>query len=65
MKVVPNHGNVDGVDGLKEQHRELSRRVAELDRRAILTPTEHYEARDLKKQKLIAKDAIAARSRDA
>lgn len=48
------------VDGLMQAHRELSRRVAELERRAFLTPSEQQEARELKKQKLATKDAIVA-----
>ncbi len=45
---------------LEEQHRSLSTKVAYLDRRAILTPTEQREAADLKKRKLATKDAISA-----
>lgn len=45
---------------LEEQHRTLKQKVAYLDRRAILTPSEQREASALKKQKLATKDAIVA-----
>lgn len=56
MKSVPKQTE---VHELIEHHRRLSQRVAELDRRVVLTPTEQFEARQLKKEKLAAKDAIA------
>jgi uncharacterized protein YdcH (DUF465 family) len=43
---------------LEEEHRMLKMRVAELDRRAFLTPAEQREAADLKKKKLAKKDRI-------
>jgi uncharacterized protein YdcH (DUF465 family) len=43
---------------LEEEHRMLKMRVAELSRRAILTPAEQQEAADLKKRKLAKKDRI-------
>lgn len=57
MKGVPKQAD---VHELMENHRRLSQRVAELERRAILTPAEQWEARQLKKEKLATKDAIAA-----
>ncbi|MCC7542996.1 MAG: DUF465 domain-containing protein [Deltaproteobacteria bacterium] len=58
MKSVPKQSE---VNELVEHHQKLARRVAELDRRAFLTPTEQWEARQLKKAKLVAKDLIATR----
>ena len=43
---------------LREEHEVLSRRVAELDRRAILTPDEQRLIAELKKRKLAMKDAL-------
>ena len=43
---------------LEEEHRMLKERVAELDRRVLLTATEQSEANQLKKKKLAKKDAI-------
>ncbi len=45
---------------LEDRHRHLKQQVANLDRRAILTPDEQRTAVDLKKQKLATKDAISA-----
>lgn len=46
------------VAWLREEHQVLSRRVAELDRRAILTPDEQRLVVELKKMKLATKDAM-------
>lgn len=43
---------------LEEEHRMLKERVAELDRRVLLTAQEQREALELKKKKLAKKDAI-------
>lgn len=43
---------------LKKKHAELSERVAALDSRLSLTPSEELELHQLKKQKLRAKDAL-------
>ena len=43
---------------LEEEHRMLKARVAELDRRLVLTADEQREALELKKNKLAKKDAI-------
>lgn len=58
MKAVPRQSD---VHELVDHHQKLARRVAELDRRAYLTPGEQWEARQLKKEKLAAKDLIATR----
>lgn len=47
------------VASLREEHQVLKRQVAELDRRAILTPNEQQLVTELKKRKLATKDAIA------
>jgi len=43
---------------LEKKHAELSERVAALDSRLSLTPSEELELHQLKKQKLRAKDAL-------
>jgi hypothetical protein len=43
---------------LEVEHRMLKERVAELDRRVLLTAEEQREALELKKKKLAKKDAI-------
>jgi len=49
----------DHIASLRSAHQALSRQVAELDRRAILTPTEQRLVAELKKRKLATKDALA------
>ncbi len=44
------------VEKLKSQHQVLEKRLQELSRRAILTPHEEIEVRDIKHQKLQIKD---------
>lgn len=41
-----------------EEHRELERKVAELESKAYLTPEEEMEVKRLKKIKLAGKDKI-------
>jgi uncharacterized protein YdcH (DUF465 family) len=48
------------IEWLERQHRGLDAQVAVLMRRAHLTPTEQQRARELKKQRLSAKDRLAA-----
>jgi len=43
---------------LEVEHQMLKERVAELDRRVVLTAPEQREALELKKKKLAKKDAI-------
>lgn len=43
---------------LEVEHQVLKERVAELDRRVVLTAHEQLEAAALKKKKLAKKDAI-------
>lgn len=52
------------VAWLREEHEVLKRRVAELDRRAILTPDEQRLVVELKKMKLATKDAMVGMKRD-
>jgi uncharacterized protein YdcH (DUF465 family) len=47
------------------RHRTLDSRLKELGRRAYLTPTEQREVAELKKHKLLAKDAITELRRAA
>jgi uncharacterized protein YdcH (DUF465 family) len=44
---------------LRAAHQTLKRQVAQLERRAILTPTEQRLVTVLKKRKLATKDALA------
>lgn len=44
------------IEKLKNQHQVLEKRLQELSRRAILTPHEENEVRDIKHQKLQIKD---------
>lgn len=44
---------------LEKKHAQLAERVAALDSRLSLTPSEELELQQLKKQKLWAKDALA------
>ena len=50
-------GNGD-ISTLEHQHQQLKQRVAELDRRAYLTPSEQIESVELKRQKLFVKDTL-------
>ncbi len=43
---------------LEKKHAQLSERVAALDGRMSLTPSEELELHQLKKEKLSAKDAL-------
>ena len=45
---------------LEEHHKELDYAVARLERRAYLTPGEQRVVSDMKKEKLLTKDRIAA-----
>ncbi|HEX3695369.1 MAG TPA: YdcH family protein [Polyangia bacterium] len=45
---------------LKERHGEIEKRLTELDRHLSLTPDEQVERAQLKKEKLRAKDRLAA-----
>lgn len=56
-KRVNDNQNV-AIARLEEEHRTLKERVAELDRRVVLTASEQREAHELKKKKLAKKDAI-------
>ncbi len=49
---------------LEKKHAELSQRVALLDSKFYLTPSEKRELRLLKKQKLKTKDDLVAVNRD-
>jgi len=43
---------------LEEKHQTLAQQVAQLERRAILTPQEQFEVATLKKRKLATKDRL-------
>jgi uncharacterized protein YdcH (DUF465 family) len=55
---------LDRLTSLQQEHHELKGMVRRLERRAYLTPTEQHHMCELKKQKLAAKDQIAALKRD-
>ncbi len=48
------------LTNLEARHKDLATAVAELGRRAYLTPSEQREVADLKKEKLLTKDRIVA-----
>jgi uncharacterized protein YdcH (DUF465 family) len=54
----------DRLFQLERHHHDLKEAVKRLERRAYLTPSEQVEVSTLKKQKLHAKDLIAALKRD-
>lgn len=55
----------DRLDALEAKHRALHDAVSALARQAYLTPEEKRRFADLKKRKLIAKDALFALRRDS
>ena len=59
IRVDVNSPAVERVQ-LKERHGEIEKRLAELDRHLSLTPDEQVERVQLKKEKLRAKDRLAA-----
>ncbi|MCA9646541.1 MAG: DUF465 domain-containing protein, partial [Myxococcales bacterium] len=48
------------LESLESEHAELKKQLQRLERRAHLTPQEQVEATNLKKEKLLKKDAIFA-----
>ena len=52
------------LDHLEERHRSLDVAVTRLERRAYLTPSEQMTMTNLKKEKLLTKDRIAALRRE-
>ncbi len=60
-----NDNPMVAIARLEEEHRQLKVRVAELDRRGLLTSAEQREAQELKKKKLAKKDAISELRRAA
>lgn len=55
---------MDRLVQLEREHHDLKEAVRRLERRAYLTPSEQQQVTTLKKQKLAAKDMIAALKRD-
>ena len=55
--------SVGSLENLQHEHHELKGMVRKHERRAFLTPTEQHHMTELKKQKLAAKDQIAALKR--
>ena len=55
-----NNLATERIRELELQHKNLDVAVSRLGRRAYLTPGEQREIADLKKQKLLAKDQLAA-----
>lgn len=54
---------MDSKEALREEHRALDLRLRRLERRPYLTTAQQLEATELKKKKLLAKDALAELSR--
>lgn len=54
----------DRLFDLQKQHNDLKEAVRRYERRAYLTPSEQMQVSTLKKQKLAAKDQIAALKRE-
>ena len=52
------------LNDLEERHRNLDVAVTRLERRAYLTPSEQMAMTNLKKEKLLTKDRIAALRRE-
>ena len=59
-----NELSVERLRELENKHQTLKSEVKRLERRAHLTPPEQFAVTELKKQKLVAKDLIAAIRRD-
>ncbi|HMR04691.1 MAG TPA: YdcH family protein [Polyangiaceae bacterium] len=60
-----NELSVQRLRELEMKHETLKGEVKRLERRAHLTPPEQHAVTELKKQKLVAKDQIAALRRDS
>jgi hypothetical protein len=57
-KVLDAPVSSEELDGLKQRHQDLERRLAALDRHLSLTSAEQTERARLKKEKLQVKDRI-------
>lgn len=55
-----NPRTLGSKEELQAEHRALDLRLRRLERRPFLTSAEELEARELKKRKLRAKDALSA-----
>lgn len=53
------------IERLQRTHANLKTELEMLRRRAYLTPSEEYRARELKKQKLLAKDRLRVLTQQA
>jgi uncharacterized protein YdcH (DUF465 family) len=53
-----NSSRIATIRTLEEKHQTLAQQVAQLERRAILTPQEQFEVATLKKRKLATKDRL-------
>jgi uncharacterized protein YdcH (DUF465 family) len=53
-----NMSRIATIRTLEEKHQTLAQQVAQLERRAFLTPQEQFEVATLKKQKLATKDRL-------
>ena len=60
MEKVRDVSTSTELDGLKQRHQDLERRLATLDRHLSLTGAEQTERARLKKEKLQVKDRILA-----
>jgi uncharacterized protein YdcH (DUF465 family) len=64
MRHAPPRDLAFQVRRLEQQHTELKKRIADLDRKHYLNAREQLEVQQLKKQKLAAKDALIQVRRD-
>lgn len=59
-KNVRAESQAKNEERLTRRHAEIDDRVAELERRRALTSEEAFELRQLKKEKLLAKDEMSS-----
>jgi len=59
-KVLDAQASTHELDGLRQRHQDLEKRLAALDRHLSLTAAEQTERARLKKEKLQVKDRIHA-----
>ncbi len=61
----PAPGEARALEEMKQEHRRLDERIAELESQLTLTPDEHMQAAVMKKRKLALRDRIELASQRA